>query len=207
MSFGDTLFLFLPAFNRKSYRRQPLVVGQFDEDSGYPNLQEVRMTKPGKWMWPGVERKELVHSVQTTIAAVGSLLVARLFKLPEPYWAAITTLIVMQSTLGAALTISKRRLAGTALGAAVGALLATYAGDSVVVFGTGIFLCGVICALLRMKRSSYRYAGITLTIVLLIAHTQPAWVIAIHRFIEISLGIAAGLLLTAVWPESPPATN
>src|SRR5208282_6498842 len=101
------------------------------------------MTKAGKWKWPRVERRELVHSVQTTIAAVVSLLVARLCKLPEAYWAAITTMIVMQSTLGAALTISQRRLAGTALGATVGALLAGYAGKSPATFGAGIFLCGV----------------------------------------------------------------
>jgi len=97
------------------------------------------MTKAGKWKWPRVERRELVHSVQTTIAAVVSLLIARLCKLPESYWAAITTMIVMQSTLGAALTISKRRLAGSALGAAMGALLATYAGKSVLAFGVEFF--------------------------------------------------------------------
>jgi uncharacterized membrane protein YccC len=58
-----------------------------------------------------------------------------------------------------------------------------------------------------MERSAFRYAGITLTIVLLIAHTQPAWIIAVHRFIEISLGIAVGLLLTVIWPESPAVAS
>ncbi|MGA3325859.1 MAG: FUSC family protein [Terriglobia bacterium] len=165
------------------------------------------MTKAGKWKWLRVERRELVHSVQTTIAAVVSVLIARLCKLTESYWAAITTMIVMQSTLGAALTISKRRLAGSALGATMGALLATYAGKSVLGFGAGIFLRGVICAVLHMERSAYRYAGITLAIVMLVARSQPAWIIAIHRFIEISLGIVVGLLLTAVWPESPPTMS
>jgi len=127
-----------------------------------------------------------------------------LFKLPEAYWATIAAMIVMQSTLGAAWTISKERLAGTALGAAAGALLATFAGQSVAVFGAGVFALGVICAILRIDRGAYRYAGITLVIVMMIAHTQPAWIIAIHRFCEISVGIAVGLALTAVWPESDP---
>lgn len=162
------------------------------------------MTESKRWRprWPGTDRRELVHSVRTAIAAVFSLLVGRLFKLPESYWATITTMIVMQSTLGAALTISKQRLAGTALGAVMGALFARYAGQNVRVFGVAIFLTGVICALLHMGRSAYRYAGITLAIVMLVARTQPAWVVAIHRFFEISLGIVVGLLLTAVWPES-----
>jgi uncharacterized membrane protein YccC len=157
--------------------------------------------------WRSVEWVELVHSLRTTTAAVASLLIVRLFKLPESYWAAITTMIVMQSTLGATVTISKQRLAGTALGAAMGALFATFMGRSIAVYGVGIFLCGVICALLHTERSAYRYAGITLTIVMLIAHTQSAWIIAIHRFIEISLGILVSLLVTAIWPESRATTN
>ena len=158
-------------------------------------------------MWPHMDHRELVHSMRTAIAAVLSLLIGRLFKLPESYWATITTTIVMQSMLGAALTISKQRLAGTALGAAMGALFSRYAGQNVAVFGVAIFLSGVLCALLHMGRSAYRYAGITLAIVMLVARTQPAWVIAIHRFFEISLGIVVGLLLTAVWPESQPTAG
>ena len=164
-------------------------------------------TRKRRWKWPQAEWRDLLHTVRTTVAAVVSVLVARLFKLPEAYWAAITTIIVMQSTLGAALNISKQRLAGTALGATMGALVATFLGRSVSLYGVGIFLCGAICAVLRMERSAFRYAGITLTIVLLIAHPQPAWVIAIHRFVEISLGIATGLLLTIVWPEARVTTS
>ena len=39
----------------------------------------------------------VTHSARTGVAAVVSLLIARLFRIPEAYWAAITTLIVMQS--------------------------------------------------------------------------------------------------------------
>jgi uncharacterized membrane protein YccC len=138
-----------------------------------------------KLKWLRVDQKEFVNAIRTAIAAVASLLLARLFRLPEAYWAAIATLIVMQSTLGAAWTISKERLAGTALGA-------------------GVFVLGVLCAILRIDRGAYRYAGITLVIVMLIARTQPPWIVAIHRAVEISVGIAVGLILTAVWPEREP---
>lgn len=124
--------------------------------------------------------------------------------MPEAYWAAVTTMIVMQSTLGAALTVSKQRFAGTALGAAAGALLATYTGQNVIAFGVGLLVLGVICAGLRIERNAYRYAGITLAMVMLVTRTQPAWIIGIHRFIEIPLGIAVGLILTAIWPEPDP---
>jgi uncharacterized membrane protein YgaE (UPF0421/DUF939 family) len=152
-----------------------------------------------------IDQKEVLHSVRTAVAAVGSLLIARFCRLPESYWAAITTIIIMQSTLGAAWTVSKQRLVGTALGAAVGALLTAYAAQNVAAFGAGVFVLGLICALLRIGRNAFRYAAITLAIVMLVARAEPAWMIAVHRFLEISVGIAVGVLLTAVWPEPEPA--
>jgi uncharacterized membrane protein YccC len=155
--------------------------------------------------WPWVDRWDMVHAARTTAAAVGSLLLARLLRMPEAYWAAITSMIVMQSTLGAAWTISKERLAGTALGAAMGGLLAMYLGANTIVFGAGVFVMGVICAMLHITRNAYRYAGITLAIVMLVAGTQPAWITAIHRFIAIAVGIVVGLIVTAAWPEARPS--
>jgi uncharacterized membrane protein YccC len=155
--------------------------------------------------WLRAGQPELIHSARTAIAVVASLLIARLARLPESYWAGIMTLIVMQSNLGAAWTISKQRFIGTALGAGMGTLLATYAGSNVAIFGAGVFVLGLICALLHIERNAYRYAGVTLAIVMLIARAQPVWMIAIHRFLEISIGIAVGLAITAVWPEPEPA--
>jgi len=153
------------------------------------------------WAATGSNRQWLDHSARTAVAASISLIVARVFRLPEAYWAAITTLIVMQSTLGAALIISTQRFAGTALGAALGALLASFYGPNVIVFGAGVFVMGLLCALLHLERNAYRFAGVTLAIVLLLTRAQPAWLVAAHRFVEVSIGIAVGLLLTAAWPE------
>jgi len=165
------------------------------------------MANPMKWSLAGVNRQSLVHSVRTAIAALISLVVARECRLPEAYWAAITTLVVMQSTLGAALTISWKRLAGTALGAIVGALVAARFGPSAVVFGATVFALGLICAVAHIDRSAYRFASITLAIIMLVARTNPAWIVALHRFFEVSVGIVVGLVLTAVWPENvPPVT-
>ena len=147
------------------------------------------------------------------MAAVASVFAARLFGLPETYWAAVTTLVVMQSDVGATLTVSLRRFAGTALGAGVGALLATYLGANVFAFGAGIFLLGVLCVLLGcadrrlpeyLDRTAYRYGSIALTIVMLVVHYDSAWVVALHRFVEVSIGIAVGLALTMLWPEHEP---
>ena len=143
----------------------------------------------------------LEHPARTTVAAVASLVVAGAFKLPEAYWAAITTLVVMQSTLGAALKVSGQRFAGTALGAAAGAVIAMYFPPTALVFGGGIFLLGLVCAVLNLDRAAYRFAGITLAIILLVGGDRSAWVAAIHRSVEVSIGIAVGLVITALWPE------
>jgi len=145
------------------------------------------------------------HSCRTAAAGTVSLIVARFMGLPEPYWASITTLIVTQSTLGTAWTISVQRFFGTALGAAFGALLTASFGASPLAFGTGVFVLGLLCMLLGLERSGYRYAGITLAIIMLVARSRPAWVIATHRFVEVSVGIAIGLVLTALWPERKTA--
>lgn len=84
--------------------------------------------------------QSLSHAARTTVAALVSLLVARAFRLPEAYWSTIMTLVVVQSTLGAALTVSWQRFAGTALGAAMAVLLAAIFGPTVIVFGAGVFL-------------------------------------------------------------------
>jgi len=162
------------------------------------------MTQVTFWRPAPIDRAALVHSIRTAVAAVVSLLLARLFKLPEAYWAAISTLVVMQSTLGAALTVSEQRFAGTTLGAALGGLVASYFGSSVVAFAVAVFVAGLLCVVLRMDYSAYRFASITLAIVMLVSRSAAPWVVAFHRFIEVSVGIAIGLALTALWPESQP---
>jgi uncharacterized membrane protein YccC len=147
----------------------------------------------------------LVHSARTAVAAVASLLAARMVRLPEVYWAPITTIVITQSSLGAALTVSWQRFVGTFLGAAVGAVVANYFGPDVLVFGACVFLLGLLCAVAHVGLSAYRFSGIALAIVLLIPRTRPAWEIAFHRFAEVSIGIAVALIFAWVWPEREPA--
>jgi uncharacterized membrane protein YgaE (UPF0421/DUF939 family) len=150
---------------------------------------------------PIVNPVTLIHAIRTAVAAVLSYLIARLCRLPEAYWAPISALIVMQSSLGAALPVSVQRFVGTALGSAAGAALVTWFPGNVWAFGATVFLLGMVCAALHVDRTAYRYASITLAIVMLVQRSTGGWRIAAHRFFEVSLGIAVGLLMSAVWPE------
>lgn len=126
--------------------------------------------------------------------------------LPEAYWAAILTLVIMQSTLGATLQISMERFIGTLLGAIAGGLLAGAFTQVWWAFAGGVFVLGLVCFLLGFQ-NSYRFAGITLAIVMLIPHTSPPWTVALQRFIEVSIGIVVGLAITAIWPEPARAAS
>jgi uncharacterized membrane protein YccC len=150
----------------------------------------------------GLSREALFHSARTAIAAVLSLMLARALKLPESYWAPISTIVILLSPSDP-FTLAWQRFAGTALGAAAGALIATFLPMTWMVYGAGILFCGILSALLRLG-GAYRFAAITLSIILLIAHAAPPWVVAYHRFVEVSLGIAVALLVTKVWRLPAP---
>jgi len=147
---------------------------------------------------PFLDREAWLRSARTAVATVVSLLLARgLLRLPEFYWAPISTIVILLSTIDPR-SLAWQRFAGTALGAALGALIATFFTPNWIVYGMGIFVCGVLSSLLRL-RNAYRFAAIALSIVLLTVHPEPAWTVAMHRFIEVSLGIAVALVVTVVW--------
>jgi uncharacterized membrane protein YccC len=119
-------------------------------------------------------------------------------------WAAIATLVVTQSTLGATLTLSVERIVATAVGGSVGALESNYFGASLAAFMLAIFFIGLLSFGFRLEKTAYRYAGVTLTIIVLIPRANRAWIVALHRFIEVSVGIIVALLVVAIWPERSP---
>ena len=156
------------------------------------------------WSWQKENLPSIGHSVRTALAATVSVVVARLAQMPEAYWAAIATLVVMQSTLGGTLTLSVERIVATAVGASVGALEANYFGANLIAFLVAIILIGLLSYGFRLERTAYRYASVTLAIIVLIPRSNPAWIVALHRFIEVSVGIIVALAVVAFWPERSP---
>ena len=142
----------------------------------------------------------VAHAARTVGAAVASLLVAQLIRLPEAYWAGITTLAIMQSTTEATLPSAVQYFAGTAVGAAVGGWASVHFPGNAFAFGAFAFLMGTLFVPFRLERNAYRTASITLAIIMLL-RTHSGWTMAVHRFLEVSVGIAVGLAISALWPE------
>jgi len=158
-------------------------------------------TQLGEWFFAKNNPPSVLHVVQTTMGVMLSLLIARWFRLPEAYWAPMSTLIVMQSTLGVALPISVQYFVGTAFGAAVGAVVDTYFHGAALAFGASVLAIGLLGVILQVERSAPRYANITLAIVMLVPRSTSARLVALHRFFEVSIGLAVGLAIFRLWPR------
>jgi uncharacterized membrane protein YccC len=158
------------------------------------------------WTWDKKNLPSIAHALRTAVAATLSVIIARLVKMPEAYWAAIATLVVMQSTLGATLTLSIERIVATAVGASVGAIEAQFFGTNLIPFPFAILLLGLLSFAFRLEKTAYRYASVTLAIIVLIPRAVPAWNTALHRFLEVSVGIIVALAVVALWPERQPVS-
>ena len=155
-----------------------------------------------RWIIAQENPPSIAHVCLAAIAALVSYLIAALFRLPEAYWAPMSTLIVMQLTFSAALPVAIQYVAGTAAGAAVGAAADAYGHGSVWAFAAAVLVIGFLCVVLGVERSSFRYASITLVIVMLVPRSTSARLVAFHRFFEVSIGITVGLALFAIWQRA-----
>jgi len=154
-----------------------------------------------EWVIARRDPPSIAHVLLCALAATVSYVIARLFRLPEAYWAPMSALIVMQLTLRAAFPIAVQYVVGTAIGAAVGAVSDIYFHTSVRALGAAIVLVGLLCVALHIERSAFRYANITLVIVMLVPRSTSGGLVAFRRFWEVSIGIAVGLILFAVWQK------
>src|SRR2546428_5972707 len=53
------------------------------------------------WTWKQENLPSITHAIRTAVAATVSVVIAQLLQMPAAYWAAISTLVVMQSPPGA----------------------------------------------------------------------------------------------------------
>jgi len=144
------------------------------------------------------DRMGLLPGLRTAIAAGLAYWLTELLHLPGGYWAAISAIVVMQSEVGATVTASRDRLAGTAIGAIVGWLTARTWHQHVMVFALGVMVVMLLCSLLPYKNAG-RLGGVTVAVIVLIPRPGPIWHIAVERFLEVSFGIFISLGVALAW--------
>ena len=145
------------------------------------------------------DRLSVQQGIRTALAAALAYWITGLLHLPGGYWAAISAIVVMQSEVGATVTASRDRLAGTAIGAVVGLLTASLWHHSILKFGlSAVLVVVMLCTALNYKNAG-RLGGVTVAIIVLIPYPGPLWHIALQRFLEVSFGILISLFVAVVW--------
>lgn len=139
------------------------------------------------------------QSLKTGVAALISMLIYQGLHLQHGYWAVISAIIVMQTNLGSSIRAGGDRLIGTAIGALLGTIVFRYLGSSPLTVGLGVAVTIFVCSWLGLK-ASFRLAGVTTSIVLLIAEASP-WQTGFNRFLDVALGVIVAVAVSAIWPS------
>ena len=152
---------------------------------------------------PKLSHQHVKHAVKTALAAVTTYALTTLFGLPQGYWAVISVIIVMQNNLGSSFQVGVNRIIGTAVGAILGAACLTLLGSGAMALGIGVGLTILVCAYFIHLHESFRMAGLTATIIILLGNQSGTFLdYAVFRFLEIGLGVAVALAFSAfIWPS------
>lgn len=144
--------------------------------------------------------EHFIHSVKTVIACLLGLMLSRTVGLPADQWVVITIIVVMcaQIYVGSVMQKAYLRFLGTLIGCLFAAFTLLFLGDTPLALATAISLSSFIFSYLATKYENFTYAGtlgaVTTAIIMLGQH--PTLIVALERFLEISLGVLIAALVS-----------
>ena len=144
---------------------------------------------------------ELRHALRVVTAVIAAFAVVKLLGLSQGWWAVITALLVVQTSVGGSLKAALDRLWGTIAGALYGAVVAiTIPHVTDVGLGIAIAVAILPLAYLAAINPIFRVAPVTALIVMLpiYGHAGNPLFSAIDRVIEIIIGNIVALAVTFV---------
>jgi uncharacterized membrane protein YccC len=137
----------------------------------------------------------LRHAIRITVAAVLASELTWLLRLPQGYWAVITTLIVVQASIGGTLGASVDRVVATMAGACAGAIAAVLQSVLQLPQALMLILACAPMAMLAYQRPSFRLAPVTAAMILMMGGSEESALrAAFDRVLEIALGCVIGIL-------------
>ncbi len=151
--------------------------------------------------WAGRHRPRLLLSLRIVLASVLTFAIAHLLGLTQSYWAVLTAVIVLQSSVGGSIKATADRLMGSLGGAIWGVVvcLAVPHADAVSL-GLALVVAVAPLAVAMAFNPAWRIAPVTAIILLLtptsLAH-GPVYA-AIQRMLEVGLGSLVAVLVAVV---------
>jgi uncharacterized membrane protein YccC len=138
-------------------------------------------------------RTALVRGVSSGVVAVFCYAtVSRVPSLREPYWAPIAAVVVLYPEREATKKAAFDRFSGTIIGCLIGWGSAVWWHENILLYGVAIVAAVAVCTLLRLGNAS-RLCAVAVTVLTLVPHLESAHRVAIHRFVEVSYGVACAL--------------
>lgn len=133
-------------------------------------------------------------SIRAGLSAALALALADRLQLVESANTVITAVIVTDLSPTKTRQLSRQRLAGTVLGAAVGAAMSGLVPAGPWGIGLGILAVMLLCHLLHLEAAA-KLAGFVCGIVLL-GHATDPWTYGWHRLLETTVGIGLAVLVS-----------
>jgi|GEM_PF-2370761 len=141
-------------------------------------------------------RRVLRQAAKIALAAMLATAVAKLFHLPNPWFATLASIVAVEISMRASVGIARNAVIGAAIGAVAGWGLAEVAKDQIWAVGLVVLCAFAISGWLKLEAIGKQVAIVASVIVLvpetrLISTEYFAWV----RFTETVIGITAALLV------------
>jgi uncharacterized membrane protein YccC len=157
----------------------------------------MKLRRVRDWLqgWSG----ELRLVLRTTLAGLITFSLAYLLELPQAIWAVLTSVLIMQASVGGSLKASLDRMLGTVAGAIWGVSVAlAIPHRDTLALGLPLAVALAPMALLAALKPNYRVAPVTAVIVLLSTTGTELGPIhyAVDRVLEIGLGCLVGFAVS-----------
>ena len=135
-------------------------------------------------------------AVRAALSAGLAVALSQALHLQAPLYAMLGAVIVTDLSPQQSRRLACQRLAGTVLGAGVGAVFSRFLPDGPAAIGFSILLAMALSGALRLQGAA-KITGYICAIVVLNHHDQP-WTYAFSRLVETLLGIGVAVLVSLV---------
>jgi uncharacterized membrane protein YgaE (UPF0421/DUF939 family) len=141
----------------------------------------------------------LVHAVGAACVAVFSYVTARLFPFAlEAYWAPMAAVLTLYPRGSATKRAGLQQFFGSAVGSSIGWASASWWHNDSWFYGGAVFVAVSVCYVLRCADAA-RLSAVAVTIITLFPFGAPPGVRALHRFFEVTYGVACAIGYTAAF--------